>query len=825
MRLRSQLVISMVVFGIVLSTIASLAVFTNLQVAQLSRQQVIAESIQNEAGQLNQISTDYFLKQQDAQLTLWLQEFSSLSNDVASLKPANSEQQMLLDKINSDSRQVDSAFSDVVAFLQNAPRNQSVRVVPEFQALWGNLSEQTQALSADSASLSRAMGSQSDQLKTDDSIIIVALLLAVGIYFVTIYFVVFHRALRSISKLQAGTKIVGSGNLDYSIEEVPKNEVGELSAAFNKMTASLKNLTATRKQLEDEALERKKVEEKLEASKMQLEKEKTLLQEIINEPRNVHLVYLDRDFNFLRVNEAYAKTCGYRPEEMIGKNHFVLYPNEENAAIFARVRDTGETASFIDRPFVFPDQPKRGVTYWDWTLSPIKGTSGNVEGLVFALVETTERKRTEEELQQTLVEANLRQAEVSALLIAAKTVLHNRGFKSSARVIFDSCKELLGATSGYVALLSDDGKDNIVLFLESGGFPCSVDPSLPMPIRGLRALTYNTGEVKFENSFHKSEWTKYLPKGHIELENVLFSPLKVDGKTVGIMGLANKPGGFTDHDAQIGLAFGDIASIALINSNMIDMLEENQKKLTAYSENLEALVEEKTKMLKDSERLAAIGATAGMVGHDIRNPLQGITSDVYLLRSELASLPDGEEKESMKESLEGIDENVKYVNKIVQDLQDFAKPIKPAAQEVNLESLLENILVKNGVPENVDASCQVEKKAKKLVTDPELLKRIVSNLMSNALQAMPKGGKLAVHAYREADHTAITVTDTGMGIPEEIKSKLFSPLFTTKSKGQGFGLAVVKRMTEALGGSVAFESEVGKGTKFILHFPLQKFER
>lgn len=825
MRLRSQLVISMVVFGIVLSTIASLAVFTNLQVAQLSRQQVIAESIQNEAGQLNQISTDYFLKQQDAQLTLWLQEFSSLSNDVASLKPANSEQQMLLDKINSDSRQVDSAFSDVVAFLQNAPRNQSVRVVPEFQALWGNLSEQTQALSADSASLSRAMGSQSDQLKTDDSIIIVALLLAVGIYFVTIYFVVFHRALRSISKLQAGTKIVGSGNLDYSIEEVPKNEVGELSAAFNKMTASLKNLTATRKQLEDEALERKKVEEKLEASKMQLEKEKTLLQEIINEPRNVHLVYLDRDFNFLRVNEAYAKTCGYRPEEMIGKNHFVLYPNEENAAIFARVRDTGETASFIDRPFVFPDQPKRGVTYWDWTLSPIKGTSGNVEGLVFALVETTERKRTEEELQQTLVEANLRQAEVSALLIAAKTVLHNRGFKSSARVIFDSCKELLGATSGYVALLSDDGKDNIVLFLESGGFPCSVDPSLPMPIRGLRALTYNTGEVKFENSFHKSEWTKYLPKGHIELENVLFSPLKVDGKTVGIMGLANKPGGFTDHDAQIGLAFGDIASIALINSNMIDMLEENQKKLTAYSENLEALVEEKTKMLKDSERLAAIGATAGMVGHDIRNPLQGITSDVYLLRSELASLPDGEEKESMRESLEGIDENVKYVNKIVQDLQDFARPIKPAAQEVNLESLLENILVKNGVPENVDASCQVEKKAKKLVTDPELLKRIVSNLMSNALQAMPKGGKLAVHAYREADHTAITVTDTGMGIPEEIKSKLFSPLFTTKSKGQGFGLAVVKRMTEALGGSVAFESEVGKGTKFILSFPLQKFER
>lgn len=444
---------------------------------------------------------------------------------------------------------------------------------------------------------------------------------------------------------------------------------------------------------------------------------------------------------------------------------------------------------------------------------------------MFALVETTERKRAEEELHQALEEAKLRQAEMSALLTAAKTVLYNRGFESSSRVIFDSCKELLGATSGYVALLSDNGKDNIVLFLESGGLPCNVDPSLPMPIRGLRAVTYNTGKVTFENNFPNSEWTRFLPNGHVALKNVLFSPLKIDGKTVGIMGLANKPGGFTEHDAQIGLAFGDIASIALINSNMIDMLEENQKKLTAYSENLEALVQEKTKMLQDTERLAAIGATAGMVGHDIRNPLQAIIGDVYLLRSELSSLPESDEKESMKESLDGMDENVQYVNKIVQDLQDYAKPINPMAQETNVQSLLEDVLFKNGVPDKVDVSCQVEKKAKKMVTDPGVLKRIISNLVSNALQAMPKGGKLNVHVYREAKSTVITVMDTGVGIPEEVKSKLFSPLFTTKSKGQGFGLAVVKRMTEALGGTVTFESEVGKGTKFILRLPTQRNER
>jgi len=248
-------------------------------------------------------------------------------------------------------------------------------------------------------------------------------------------------------------------------------------------------------------------------------------------------------------------------------------------------------------------------------------------------------------------------------------------------------------------------------------------------------------------------------------------------------------------------------------------LIEAQVKLKEYTINLEHLVEKRTKQLKDAERLATIGSTAGMVGHDIRNPLQAITSDVYLANSDLSTMSEGKAKEGIKESLKGIQLNVEYINKIVQDLQDYARPIKPTATEMNLETLCENVLVKNGVPENIKASCQVERKAKKLLADPDVLKRILANLVSNAIQAMPEGGKLALHAYQEAEVTIITVADTGVGIPEEIKSKLFTPLFTTKSKGQGFGLAVVKRMTDALGGTITYESEIGKGTKFILRLP------
>ena len=159
----------------------------------------------------------------------------------------------------------------------------------------------------------------------------------------------------------------------------------------------------------------------LNKAKQSLQQEKELLQGVMNSAKNSHLVYLDRDFNFVRVNETYAKTCGYTPEEMIGKNHFDLYPNEENEAIFCRVRDTGILAECHDKPFLFPDQPERGITYWDWTLAPIRDDSGSVAGLVLSLVETTNRQELEESLriQSAQLEAARAKAENERRLLAA----------------------------------------------------------------------------------------------------------------------------------------------------------------------------------------------------------------------------------------------------------------------------------------------------------------------------------------------------------------------------------------------------------------------
>jgi len=169
--------------------------------------------------------------------------------------------------------------------------------------------------------------------------------------------------------------------------------------------------------------------------------------------------------------------------------------------------------------------------------------------------------------------ARRRQEEVEALLESARSVLKHPEFAAAARVIFDRCKALIGATAGYVALLSSDGTENEFLFLDSGGLPCNVDPTLPMPIRGLRAQVYETGQAAYENDFASSRWSHFIPEGHATLDNVLFAPLTIDGAVVGLLGFANKPGGFTKDDARLATAFGDLAAVALSNSRTLEDLQ------------------------------------------------------------------------------------------------------------------------------------------------------------------------------------------------------------------------------------------------------------
>ncbi len=229
---------------------------------------------------------------------------------------------------------------------------------------------------------------------------------------------------------------------------------------------------------------------------------------------------------------------------------------------------------------------------------------------------------------------------------------------------------------------------------------------------------------------------------------------------------------------------------------------------------------EHLKERKETERLAAIGQTAGMIGHDIRNPLQAITSELYIARASITESPMPPEiKNPALESIELIEEQTDYISKIVSDLQDYARPLKPEIKEIETTKLIASVFQMVRVPATITLKIDI-KELPKISTDPTLIRRAITNLVNNAIQAMPEGGTLSLSAQKTPNATIIEVSDTGRGVPEEIKPRLFTPLVTTKAKGQGLGLAVVKRIVEVLGGSIVFESEVGKGTRFVISLPV-----
>ncbi len=200
-----------------------------------------------------------------------------------------------------------------------------------------------------------------------------------------------------------------------------------------------------------------------------------------------------------------------------------------------------------------------------------------------------------------------------------------------------------------------------------------------------------------------------------------------------------------------------------------------EEKLNKHMVHLEKLVLEQVNQLKNAERLSAIGQTAGMIGHDIRNPLQAILGQTFLLRNDVDSLPYCKAKESLIESIDGIEENLSYINQIVSDLQDYAQPSKPTLQVIAVGKIVQEVLSNAYIPSTVQVSLSLEDDSLKLNTDPIYIKRILTNLISNAIQALPNGGKISINIKRKENKAFLSIKDSGSGIPIEVKDKIFTP--------------------------------------------------
>ncbi|MGQ9781060.1 MAG: sensor histidine kinase [Nitrososphaeria archaeon] len=163
-----------------------------------------------------------------------------------------------------------------------------------------------------------------------------------------------------------------------------------------------------------------------------------------------------------------------------------------------------------------------------------------------------------------------------------------------------------------------------------------------------------------------------------------------------------------------------------------------------------------------------------------------------------------------KQKLDDIERQVEYIDKIVSDLHYYGTSVDSEPSATDMHELLVDILKATDIPLDVEVSIVQEQGLPKMLVNPSIMGRVLSNLMINAVQAMPNGGKLTARLYRRKDDIYISIEDTGVGIPQENLDKIFQPLFTTKPKGQGLGLAVCKRLVESQGGSISFESQEGK---------------
>jgi PAS domain S-box-containing protein len=190
---------------------------------------------------------------------------------------------------------------------------------------------------------------------------------------------------------------------------------------------------------------------------LELRKERDIL-DVIKEHANAHLAYLDPSFNFVRVNSMYAQGVGYKPDELIGKNYFDLFPDEQNRAIFDKVKNMGEPIEFRAKPVVSKDRRESTVTYWDWALTPVKDDSGGVVGLELSMIDITDIKRAEEEIMALNKSLEAKAAELAAsnkeLEAFSYSVSHD--LRAPLRNIDGFSQALL---EDYSSQLDEKGKD------------------------------------------------------------------------------------------------------------------------------------------------------------------------------------------------------------------------------------------------------------------------------------------------------------------------------------------------------------------------------
>ncbi len=505
-------------------------------------------------------------------------------------------------------------------------------------------------------------------------------------------------------------------------------------------------------------LERKRAVESLRAREKEIARTTEVLVTIFSNVQFM-IVYLDSRFNFIRVNPAYAEACGHPPEFFPGRNHFDLYPHAENEAIFRRAVETGEPFAVFAKPFEYPDQPERGVTYWDWSLQPVKEADGTVSGLIFCLRDVTESVRGQSRLRES-------EQRLEAAIKGAELGLWDWNAGSGSPI----CDAKWVGRLGYSPPEIEVGEAS----WERLGHPDDLPEALKKLEDHLEGRT-PFFEAEFRMRAKSGEWRRIYCRGRVFERDKDGRPLRATGIQEDVTKAKEME--------QAVLQQEKMAILGQLAAGIAHEIRNPLSGLNIYLAAAETLSRDLE--LPDTESR-----------EKLRRALETARSASVKIEGVIRRVMDFVKPAPSRRGLVNL-------NEVVTEAVEMAAATLRRGKVRLQTTLLEGLPPCRG--------------------DFRLIEQLLLNLITNAVQSLEaqEGDKtIEIATVTGRDRIVLTVADSGPGVPEGLRDKIFEPFFTTKGSGTGLGLSISRRIVAEHGGSLEVGASRLGGAEFRVLLPV-----